>query len=242
MVTTSEIYPPEKEKEGKKTIWEHYFARKIAILIAPIFLKAGISANQISFLSLSAGIAGAGLIALGDFWLILAGGILMQIWLVLDKTDGLVARFRKTSTKFGEFFEELNGSLIAVLFFASISFAASKFPGFLPDFLKISSSTFVILGILTSLFVVFRHLINRYFEIIFQSKETATEFFGRGLLTDLHKLTLKFSGVYSLAQPIFIMAIISNFLGLYTLIYFIIQGVAMLANLSFLVYKASKTR
>lgn len=238
----SEIYPLEKEKANRQTVWEHYFARKIAFLLAPISLKLNISANQISFLSLAAGILGAGLIALGDIWLILLGGTLMQTWLVLDKTDGLVARLTKTSSKFGEFFEELNGSIIAVLFFSSIGIAASKFPGFLPDSFKIHPFLFIIFGILTSLFVVFRHLLNRHFEIVFQSREIIIGFSGRGLLFNLYKTTIKFSGVYSLAQPIFIIAAIFNFLGLYVLAYFLIQGALIAASIIYLTIKAGRSQ
>jgi phosphatidylglycerophosphate synthase len=237
-----EIYPPEKEKANKETIWEHYFARQIAFLITPIFLKAKISANQVSILAIITGIIAAILIILGNFWMILLGAILMQIWLILDKTDGVIARYRKMESLFGKFLEEFSGSLIAALFFSSIGVAASKFPGFLPFSLQLPPYLFIILGILTSFFVIFRHLIFRHFEATcFKDKELKTEsLFNSGALATFYKMAIKFLGIYSLAQPLFIFAIIFNFLGLYTLVYFIIQGLAMLANVSFLVYRASK--
>ncbi len=237
-----EIYPSKKEKENKETVWEHYFARKIAFLIVPLFLKTKISANQVSILAIIIGIIAAILIIKGDFWMILLGAILMQVWLIFDKTDGIVARYRKTTSKFGEFLEEFSGAVIVALFFSSIGVAASKFPGVLPFSLKFLPHLFIILGILTSFFVIFRHLVFRHFEAVF-SKEKGTKnvsLFTSGALATLYKIAIKFLGIYSLAQPIFILAIIFNFLGLYTLVYFIIQGVAMLANLSFLVYKAGK--
>lgn len=232
----TEIYPLEKQKANRETVWEHYFARKIAFLIVPILLRLGISANQVSFSSLTFGIIGTILIAIGNFWLILVGGILIQIWLILDKTDGIIARFQKTTNKFGEFFEELNGEIISALFFSSIGIAASKFPGFLPISFKLPLYFFIILGTLTSFFVIFRHLVFRYFEIIFKEKGAQDEFLSKtGLLS---KIFVKFSGVYSLAQPIFILAIIFNFLGLYTLIYFLGQGLALLVSIFSLILKA----
>jgi len=234
------IYPSEKERTNKETIWEHYFARKTAFLIAPIFIGLGISANQISFFSIAAGIIGSILIAVGNFWLILIGGILMQFWLIFDKTDGLVARFKNTTSKFGEFFEELNGSLIAVLFFLSIGFASSKFPGFLPFSLYFPPKIFIILGLATSLFIIFRHLISRHFEAVFQNNQVNGNISDGGLFANLYKIVIRFSGVYSLAQPIFLIAAIFNFLGLYILVYFIIQGVLMLANVFYLINKAAK--
>ena len=236
----SEIYPPEKEKAGRETIWEHYFARKIAFLLLPIFLKLRVSANQVSILAVITGIVAAILIIMGDFWIILLGAILMQVWLILDKIDGFVARYRKMESLFGKFLEEFSGSLIAALFFSSIGVAASKFPGFLP--FSLSPYLFIILGILTSFFVIFRHLIFRHFEaVFFKEKEIKSEsLFTSGALSNFYKIAIKFSGIYNLAQPLLLLAIIFNFLGLYTLIYFLIQGVAMLANVSFLIYRTSK--
>ena len=53
---SKEIYPLEKEKANRETVWEYYFARKIAFLITPIFLKTKISANHISILAILIGI------------------------------------------------------------------------------------------------------------------------------------------------------------------------------------------
>lgn len=234
----SEIYSAEKEKKNKKTVWEHYFARKIALLIAAVFFKLGISANAVSFLSLAAGISGAVLIAAGNFWVIILGGVLMQVWLILDKTDGIVARLKNSPTKFGEFFEEFNGSLIAVLFFGSIGYASSKFPGILP--FEIPSFLFILMGACTSLFVALRHLMFRHFEVIFQDKEITASVSGRGFLAVFYNLTVKFSGVYSLAQPIFLGAVIFNFLGFYTTAYFLIQGTLMFASMAYLLISAGK--
>jgi phosphatidylglycerophosphate synthase len=238
---SKEIYPPEKEKANKQTVWEYYFARKIAFLIAPVFLKLGTSANQVSFLSMAAGIVGAVLIALGNFWMILLGGLLMQIWLILDKTDGVVARLGKTTTKFGEFFEEFNGSLLAALFFTSIGFAASGFSGFLIFY--IPPKIFIILGLATSLFVIFRHLIFCHFAIVFSgTKKGDGVFSGSGKISAIYNFSIKFTGVYSLAQPIFLLALIFNFLGLYTLVYFFIQGALMLASSVYLLAKAGSKK
>lgn len=236
-----EIYPPEKEKANKETVWEYYFARRISFLLAPVFLKTKISANQISILAIAFGIIAAILIIVGNFWQILLGAILMQIWLILDKTDGIIARYRKTESLFGKFLEEFSGSLIAALFFSSIGVAASRFPGFLAVDLKLPPYLFIILGILTSFFIVFRHLIFRHFEVFFlkEKEGKSASLFTSGALASFYKTAIKFLGIYSLAQPILILAIIFNFLGLYTLVYFVIQGAATLANVSLLVYKAS---
>jgi phosphatidylglycerophosphate synthase len=163
------------------------------------------------------------------------GAILLQIWLILDKTDGLIARYRKSISSFGKFLEELNGAVVAALFFSSIGFAASKLPGFLPFQFKLPPYFFIIFGILTSFFIVFRHLAFRHFEIVFQKKESKPL-----IKSNLSKIVVKFSGVYSLAQPIFILAILFKFLGFYVLTYFLIHLILMLASIIILIRNASK--
>jgi phosphatidylglycerophosphate synthase len=235
---SEEIYPAWKEKANKSTIWEYYFARKIAFLLAPFFVRIRISANQISWLSFLMGIAGSFFIAVGNFWLILFGAILMQIWLILDKTDGIVARMKNRTTKFGEFFEELNGSLTAVLFFFSTGVAAFRIPGILFSPL-IDPMGFVFLGTATSLCVVSRHLANGHFELVFGKEETdKREVAGNGVSGALYNFAIKFSGVYSLAQPIFILAIIFNFLGIFSVFYFMLQLGLMFLDIFHLILKA----
>jgi phosphatidylglycerophosphate synthase len=238
---SEEIYPSWKEKANKATIWEYYFARKIAFLVLPFLLKSGISANQISFISMIFGISAAVLISSGVFGQIILGIALMQIWLILDKTDGLVARARKTTSRFGEFMEEFNGSLIAVLFFASAGMAASGIPGVLNFY--IPQKFFILLGLATSLFAAFRHLIFCHFAAIFpEVKEAGNNSLGSGRLSALYNFSVKFTGVYSLAQPIFLLAAIFGFLGLYTLAYFFLQGILLFASGAYLLVKAAKNK
>ena len=78
----SEIYSIQRQKEDKETVWVYYVTRKISFWITPFFLKLGISANQVSFIAIITGIVAAILIMIGDYWVILAGVILMQFWLI----------------------------------------------------------------------------------------------------------------------------------------------------------------
>jgi len=238
----SKIYSIEKQKEDKETVWVYYVTRKISFWITPFFLKLGISANQSSCLAIITGIMAAILIMMGNWKIVLSGAILMQVWLILDSVDGNIARYKKTFTSFGKFLEELDGAIIAALFFSSIGVAASKIPGFIPFSIEISSYLFIILGIITSFSVIFRHLISRHFQVIFyKEKEFKIESLLKpGLLFPSYNLAIKFLGIYSLAQPLLILAIIFNLLGLYTIIYFLMTAGATFANISFLIFEAKR--
>ena len=238
----SEIYSTQRQKEDKETVWVYYVTRKISFWITPFFLKLGISANQASFITIITGIVAAILIMIGDYWIVLAGAILMQFWLILDSIDGNIARYRKTFTSFGKFLEELDGTIMSALFFSSIGVAASGIPGFIPFSIDIPSYWFIILGIITSFSVIFRHLISRHFEaIFFQNKEFRNEsLFELGFLPNFYRSAIKFLGIYSLAQPLLILAVIFNFLGLYTIVYFLMNIVGMFVNITLIILKAKK--
>jgi len=240
-----ETYSLNVKKKDKELIWPYYVTRRISFWITPLFLKLRISANQVSFLAIITGIISAILIMVGNYWMVLSGAILMQIWLTFDALDGNIARYKKNFSSFGKFLEELEGAIIAALFFSSVGVSASKFPGFLPHFFKIPSYLFIILGILTSFFVIFRHLIFRHFEVIyFKDKDIKGEsiYEGKGILPTLYKTVIKFLGIYSLAQPLLIISIIFNFLGIYIIFYFLAHALSMLGNVFFLILKAIKIK
>jgi len=238
----SKIYSEERKKEDKETLWVYYVTRPVSFLITPLFLRLGFSANQVSVLGMEIGALSAIFMIVGDYWLVLVGTILLELWLVLDSVDGNVARYRKTPTLLGKFLEEVDGAMMSALFFTSIGFAASKIPGFLPKFLNFPFYIFIILGILTSFLVIFRHLITVHYNYIFSdSKQYSPEdTFNKSSISFLYNIAIKFLGIYSLAQPLLIIAAMFNFLGIYTIVYFSMHLMVTIGTISLLFSKAKK--
>ena len=99
------------ESEGGMPWFERNFYRRISIYFTKICLKIGISANQTTLLSLFCALV-------GGFFLIFANNILYLIisalflilFLILDRVDGEIARYTKSASKFGRYFDFMVGS------------------------------------------------------------------------------------------------------------------------------------
>ncbi len=82
-----------------------FFYRKISVIFTWFLLKAKFTPNKISALSVIFGIFAATGFATGEKETIFLGGIMSQIYMILDCTDGYIARVKKICTKFGAVYD-----------------------------------------------------------------------------------------------------------------------------------------
>lgn len=84
------------------------FVRSTSIYFTKLFLKLGISANQITLIYLLIGIGTGILLIHADvrYWFI--GSILIYLSAVFDCVDGEVARYNKSSSSFGQFLDDIS--------------------------------------------------------------------------------------------------------------------------------------
>lgn len=75
--------------------YERIIVRKISIYISRLFVAMRISANKVTALSFIIGAIGIVLVGFRPAWIVLLGCIAMQVWYLLDKCDGEVARYWK---------------------------------------------------------------------------------------------------------------------------------------------------
>ena len=78
---------------------------RLPIYLAPSFIRFGVTANQITFLSLLVGLSGCILMAWGGYVGRLVGIGLITLWQVLDCVDGHVARTSGTASHLGAFLD-----------------------------------------------------------------------------------------------------------------------------------------
>jgi hypothetical protein len=104
-----------EDKEG----WYGYYIRQISFYPTALFLNLGISANQATWISMIVLILGCLLLAVGDHMSAIVGALLVNSWFILDYVDGDIARYKKSSSAYGDFIDML-GHYIAggLLFFA----------------------------------------------------------------------------------------------------------------------------
>jgi phosphatidylglycerophosphate synthase len=153
-----EISQPQ-EIRGRQTS-EHWlnevYLRKVSPYQTRVLLKAGFSANGVTYLMIAAGFA-AGLVLLIPG---LPGGLLSaffgQLQMILDCSDGEVARWRRSSSPAGVFLDKLGHYLAEGFIPIALGIRAA---GGLGE-LAATNLTYVVLGLILSVLVLFNKALN----------------------------------------------------------------------------------
>ena len=121
--------------------------------LAVLFCRAGITPNQVSLLSLLAGVLCA---VCYVYQLFIPGSLLLFVSAVLDLVDGSVARRTEQETRFGAVFDWIVDKYVdaLVILGAGLSGVAilSRFPGF-PPYADAAVVAFAIIGSLMNTFI-----------------------------------------------------------------------------------------
>jgi hypothetical protein len=95
--------------------------RDLSIYVTWALLHTPISANQVTLLSIMFGLAGVALVALGSPLFGLLGCGLVWGYILLDKVDGEVARYRRAQSLRGILLDEIGHLMIKPLLFAGLA-------------------------------------------------------------------------------------------------------------------------
>lgn len=98
-----------KKKNSRSSFWVQLWVRKASFPVTYLLINTGWTANQVSVLSWIVIAVAAVLLAVNNFWCMLAGVILTNFWLVLDCVDGNIARVKKVKTFMGDFYDAVAG-------------------------------------------------------------------------------------------------------------------------------------
>ena len=110
-------------KRQKDPPLSRLFYRRAGFALAAVFANAGISANTVSYISLVVGILGCALYLPRACACHIVGAALINLWLVLDCTDGCIARSVK-GEPFGEFADSSSSYTLVGLMGAAMGVAA----------------------------------------------------------------------------------------------------------------------
>lgn len=83
-----------------------------SVYLTSLALRVGLTANQVTVLSLALGLAGGFAFLDPSPSRLLLGAVLLQGYLVLDYVDGEVARFRRTAGLAGRFLEQVGANAV----------------------------------------------------------------------------------------------------------------------------------
>lgn len=144
--------------------------RDAALPITWLLLHTRITAHQVTFAALLVGIFAVFLCAFHLPGYFFAGILLLQFWYLLDHVDGQVARYRKTSSLTGRFFDFLMHHMIHGLFFFSMGWAL---------YAKTQNEVFILLGFVTSFATLLFNMLHdikykTYFERLLSETSVAS--------------------------------------------------------------------
>jgi len=118
---SSEADPNRRPIKMRSTRWAQAWART--------FAKFGVSPNQVSLFSVVCASVGAGLFLIEAFgpgspWLLVGAAACIQLRLLANMLDGLIAVEGGHQTKLGELYNEMPDRIADVLFLASAGYAS----------------------------------------------------------------------------------------------------------------------
>lgn len=100
-----------------------YLNRKLSRLLTRVFLKAGLSPNAVTGLSLLVGLVAAASFAAGSYVTGVIGALLFQLSAVIDCCDGEIARLTFRESRFGEQLDIIGDNVVHMAIFAGIAWA-----------------------------------------------------------------------------------------------------------------------
>jgi phosphatidylglycerophosphate synthase len=118
---SSELDPDRRPIKMRSAPWAQALAAELA--------KLGVSPNQVSLFSVACALVGAGLFlaeafSQGASWLLIGAAACIQLRLLANMLDGLIAVEGGRQTKVGELYNEIPDRVADVLFLASAGYAS----------------------------------------------------------------------------------------------------------------------
>lgn len=222
-------YSLRKKEEDRGDIWLYYVVRAMSFPLTGVFLRIGISANQATYISMVVGAAGCGLLAFGNYAMRIFGALLANFWIVLDCADGNIARFKKTSSNYGELIDALSGYMMNGLLFLSVGIGAfihieSSF-GVVTQFLciNLNEGILIILGAWASLAIILPRLIYHKFINTFPEAQSAEikpgAKYSKGLYHFGYRMVHNITSFSGFLTPILLFATIFRFLSIFVFFY-----------------------
>ena len=96
--------------------------RHLSYRLTPFLLRFPITPNQVTALSLLAGLAGAACFAMGEWRWGVAGGLLLILCYTLDNCDGEIARVKNLSSAWGAHFDDVVDWSVDSAFFVALGY------------------------------------------------------------------------------------------------------------------------
>ena len=240
-------YPEEKKSAGRCNLFGHFVLLRISYYLIWLFIRLGISANKVTGIAILIGCIGCILLAFGSYGGMIIGAIILNIWALLEYVDGSVARCTNSTSNYGAFIDDLNASTMGILLFISAGIAAFNHHDlYLNSFIRyslvinIDKSVFLFLGCWASLFYIFPRFIGDVFVKAFSQEQSAfvDELKREISMSIASKIRFNIYNITGLIMPILLIAVIFKFLGVFVILFALINTSAFVVSIIQLLRKA----
>lgn len=220
-------FPEETRTIEKNNLFGCFVLRRISFYLTWLFVRLGISANEVTGISILMGCIGCILLAFGSYTSMITGALILNIWALLEFVDGNVARATHSCSNYGAFIDDLNAYTVSVLFFISVGVGAFHHPDLSLNSIAINidNGVFLFLGGWASIFYIFPRFIGNLFLKLFPEGESEV---GSRLRSDvlsstLYKINYNINNITGLVMPVLLLATIFRFLSLFICLWALIH-------------------
>ena len=236
MITPKEIkqktMTPEKRASAKNDYFAFYIGRPLSYVLTIPFLYTNISPNAVSLISIIPLIAGFILMCIGGTMpILLMGWVCFFLWNLLDGVDGNIARYKKQFSELGSVYDAMSGYVAMVLSYFAWGVAAAHTSGIVQSIVSVSEDTYIILGALSGVFVIFPRLIMHKAINTLDNKNSMNSVKDKSEYGLMKVIALNLTSVTGLAQVLMLISILLHILDLFTIGYFVLNAMVMIVSL-----------
>ncbi|GII00873.1 CDP-alcohol phosphatidyltransferase family protein [Planobispora takensis] len=128
--------PPSTMERGSGEHWAGVlYMRKLSIYVTWFLAKTPITPNQATWLMILCGLAAGGVMALPGLWAAVGAALLVQLYLLLDCSDGELARWTRRTSITGVYLDRVGHYFAEAALLIGLGFRASET---LPDWYTVA--------------------------------------------------------------------------------------------------------
>lgn len=226
-------------KRKKDSILVRYFFRPISFLTASICANLKINANAVSIFSIFIALCSGGLFLINNHICHIVGACLIAVWMILDCTDGNLARSVKKQA-YGEFVDSCSSYCLIAFLFVCVGMACYNDGGLL---IPVHNNWIIFAGAMASItdplarLIYHKYLSDPASEVA--SKEEGSEL-SKSSIRKLQDRIDKEIGLNGIFIPFAIISAIFNWLDIFVLFYCAFYALQFLATTLYLILKSIK--
>ena len=167
MIPHTEVVKRSRRQNHEENVWVHPFSGRVSSWLTWVFINLGLSANQVTMLMFAAGVGATVSLLADSFPFAVLAFALFRLHVLLDVSDGEVARYRQQVSRFGVYWDQL------IHIFTYPAILAALALGRLFSGAEVAVVGFALLGMIakgTDLGVK-----NVYYRVLYSSGEAATD-------------------------------------------------------------------